>query len=113
MIQAQQTTATQEYQQFHLLDEDGFLVDAHEWTRAFSEQRAEEKGLALNSKHWQLIELLRSKYLKLGALPPMRTVCKSVGLNRDELKSHFGSCLNLWKLAGLPNPGEEAITYMN
>lgn len=113
MIDLQTQAQRPNYQSFHLLDEDGFLVDAHEWSREFTHQRAVDEGLELNEKHWQLIELLRDKYLTLGALPPMRTVCKAVGLDRNLLKAQFGSCLRLWKLAGLPNPGEEAIAYMN
>ena len=96
-----------------LLDEEGFLIDAADWDRGFSQDKAKEKGVILSDKHWQLIELIRDKYLRLGSLPPMRTVCRSVGLNKIELKQQFGSCLNLWKIAGLPNPGEEAKTYMN
>ncbi len=109
----QQAQRPDDYQNFHLLDEDGFLVDAHEWDREFTRLRALEDGFELSDKHWQLIELLREKYLTLGALPPMRTVCKTVGLDKALLKSQFGSCLRLWKMAGLPNPGEEAIAYMN
>lgn len=96
-----------------LLDEEGFLIDAEDWDRGFSQKRANEKGVILSNKHWQLIELIRDKYLRLGSLPPMRTVCRSVGLNKQELKLQFGSCLDLWKIAGLPNPGEEARAYMN
>lgn len=96
-----------------LLDEDGFLQDPSIWTRAFSEQQASNIGVELSDKHWRLIEMIRGKYLTLGALPPMRSVCKSVGFEKSELKSQFGSCLTLWKIAGLPHPGQEAISYMN
>ena len=109
-----QTQATAEaYQAYEILDEEGFLIDPSDWDRSFTERRAIEQGTALTEQHWQLIALIRDKYLRLGALPPMRTVCKSVGLNRYALKRQFGSCLNLWKMAGLPNPGEEAKAYMD
>lgn len=98
---------------FVQLDEEGFILDLSDWNHSFSESRAALKGLELNDKHWFLIEYIRDKYIRLGALPPMRTVCKSSGLDKQELKAQFGSCLELWKIAGLPNPGEEAITYMN
>lgn len=113
MLDATQQQAGNEYQNFHLLDEEGYLIDAHGWDRAFTERRAEEMGLQLSDQHWQLIELIRDKYLRLGALPPMRTVCKSVGMDKNLLKSQFGNCLNLWRISGLPNPGEEAKAYMN
>ena len=102
-----------DYQIYERLDEEGYLIDASDWDHSFTERRAFEANILLTYKHWLLIEIIRDKYLRLGALPPMRTVCKSVGLDKQLLKAQFGSCLNLWKMAGLPNPGEEAKAYMN
>ena len=96
-----------------VLDEEGFLLDADDWTRTFSKQQALQIGVRLDDRHWALIELIRDKYLRLGSLPLMRTVCKTAGFDKSELKQQFGSCLTLWRIAGLPNPGEEAKTYMN
>ena len=96
-----------------VLDEEGYLLDVGDWNRAFTERGALEKSIVLTAQHWLLIELIRDKYLRLGALPPMRSICKTVGLQKAEVKNEFGSCLALWKIAGLPNPGEEARAYMN
>lgn len=113
MLNALNTNSAVDYQTYQLLDEEGYLIDASEWNREFTQRKAAEYHLELTDKHWTLIEVIRDKYLRLGALPPMRTVCKSVGLDKYVLKQQFGSCLNLWKIAGLPNPGEEAKAYMN
>ena len=113
MLNAQQTGQDFPYKPNQVLDEEGYLVDPADWDRDFTERRAREAHLVLTDKHWQLIDLIRDKYLRLGALPPMRSVCKAVGLEKQALKQQFGSCLALWKMAGLPNPGEEAKTYMN
>ena len=113
MLQATTLYETEDFALYERLDDEGFIVDAQEWSQSFSERRADEINVELNAKHWMLIDLIRDKYLRLGALPPMRTVCKSVGLEKHEIKNQFGSCLKLWKLAGLPNPGEEAKSYMN
>ena len=95
------------------LDSAGFLIDPCSWSRAFTEQRAFEQSIVLEDHHWRLIETIRDKVLRLGSLPPMRSLCKSVGVNRAAVSRDFGTCLNLWKIAGLPNPGEEAIAYMH
>ena len=95
----------------HLQDDEGFLLDAETWTVTYSELRAAEIGVELDHRHWALIDLIRDKYLRLGALPLMRSVCKASGFEKSELKQQFGSCLTLWKIAGLPNPGEEAKAY--
>lgn len=96
-----------------ITDENGYLLDPSDWNRAFTEQRARAMSIDLSDKHWQLIYLIRDKYLTLGALPPMRSVCKAVGFDKHMLKQQFGSCLMLWKIAGLPDPGEEARSYMS
>jgi tRNA 2-thiouridine synthesizing protein E len=95
-----------------LLDSEGYLADPLDWKPEFTEQRAAQEGIVLNDRHWLLIGVIRDKFIRLGALPPMRSVCKNAGLDRYHLKNQFGSCLTLWKMAGLPYPGEEAISYM-
>jgi dissimilatory sulfite reductase related protein len=95
------------------LDEDGFLIDWKNWNRNFSQRRAEDLQLNLDNRHWKLIDFIRDRYTRLGAIPPLRRICRSSQINRQELKQQLGGSLNLWKLAGLPNPGEEAKTYMN
>ena len=96
-----------------ITDKQGYLLDPLDWSPSFTQQRAREAGIELKDGHWQLVELIREKYLNLGALPPLRSICKAVGFDKHELKQQFGSCLNLWKIAGLPDPGEEARAYMN
>lgn len=96
-----------------ILDAEGFLIDPLDWERSFTEQRALRANIVLDDKHWLLIEIIRDKYLRLGALPLMHIVCKAAGLDKRVLKQQFGSCLNLWKIAGLPDPGEEAKAYMS
>ena len=113
MLNLEQGKSALDQNRIEMVDVEGFLIDTLSWDRSFREMRAEEAGLVLTAQHWQLIELIRDKYLRLGALPPMRTVCKAVGMDKLVLKRQFGSCLGLWKMAGLPNPGEEAKAYMN
>ena len=111
MLQTQQVS--EQYPNYQILDEEGFLIDPSDWDRAFTARLAAQMSVDLSEKHWELIGFLRDKYLRLGALPPMRTVCKSVGIRKLEIIRRFGSCLTLWQMAGLPNPGEEAKAYMN
>jgi len=95
------------------LDEEGFLLDHSLWNRALAQRLADSQGLgALNPTQWMLIDFVRDKYFRLGALPPMRHVCRKLGVEREAVKKSFGGCRQLWQVAGLPNPGEEAISYM-
>ena len=95
-----------------IVDEQGFLINPEEWTEAFAENALDLAG-KLTSQHLNVIHFVRSKFLHLGALPPVRHVCKSTGMEKSELKLLFGSCLNLWRAAGLPSPDDEIRSHMN
>jgi len=95
-------------------DEDGFLADSGRWTPGLAEQLAQEAGIGeLSATHWQVIRFVRERYFSIGALPVMRLVCRAAGLDRSRAHRLFSSCRSLWCIAGLPNPGEEAKSYMN
>ena len=97
-----------------LFDEDEFIINPDTWTEALAEQLASNAEiLSLTESHWQIIHFLRDKYLRLGAIPPMSRVCRELKQERNAVRTLFGSCLQLWQIAGLPYPGEEAKTYMN
>ncbi len=96
------------------LDSDGFLLDSSSWTEETARVLAELRGLSpLNRRHWAVIYFVRDRYLRLGAIPPIRTICRSSEISRSDVKALFGSCLDVWRVAGLPDPGEEAKTYMS
>ena len=95
-------------------DEDGFLAESECWTSDVADQLARQAGIgALTAKHWDVICIVRERYFSIGALPVMRLVCRAAGLNPSQAHQLFSSCLSLWRIAGLPNPGQEARAYMN
>lgn len=97
-----------------LFDEDGFLIQKDLWTESMACQLAELAELGeLKKPHWDIIHFLRDRYLRLGAMPPMRRICREFGYEKDAVKGLFGGCRQLWQIAGLPNPGEEAKAYMD
>jgi tRNA 2-thiouridine synthesizing protein E len=96
------------------LDDEGFLLDRRVWNRALAQQIADNGGVGqLGATHWLLIDFVRDRYFRLGAMPPTRNMCRKLGVDRDAVQKAFGSCRNLWQIAGLPNPGGEAIAYMS
>jgi len=95
-------------------DDDGFLVESDTWTPRLADELAHQAGIAeLTAKHWEVIHFVRKRYFSIGALPVMRLVCRASGLDPHRAHDLFDSCRSLWRIAGLPNPGEEAKTYMN
>ena len=93
-------------------DEYGFLVAPELWSENVAAFIAELDGIGpLGSEHWDVICFLRDRYLRLGAIPPIRNLCRGVGLSRDRLKMLFGNCRTIWRIAGLPDPGEEVRNH--
>ena len=77
-------------------------------------QLAETRGIGeLGATQWLIIDFVRDKYFRLGAMPPMRNMCRKLGVEPEAVKKSFGTCRQLWQVAGLPNPGGEALSYMS
>ena len=95
-------------------DRDGYLVEPDGWSADLAEELARQSGIVeLTAKHWEVIGIVRDGYFLIGALPVMRLVCRAAGLDPSRAHELFSSCSSLWRIAGLPNPGEEAKAYMH
>jgi tRNA 2-thiouridine synthesizing protein E len=94
-------------------DEDGFLLDPLQWDEDLAQDIAQADHIGgLTESHFRIIRYLREHYLQNQTLPVMRHVCRSLGLEAHSVHQLFGSCREAWRVAGLPNPGEEAKAYM-
>lgn len=96
------------------LDEDGLLLNPEQWNESLAEELALMVGIGeMSDDHWLIIYSLRDYYARFGVAPAMTNVCHSYA--RDKLWVHnlFLTCLNAWIVAGLPNPGEEAKSYLS
>ena len=97
-----------------LLDEDGLLRDFAAWNEALAEALAQDSGVgALTEMHWKILRAMRENFAKTGTAPVMHRVCRDAGIERDQVNELFGYCLVAWRVAGLPNPGEEARSYLS
>jgi len=96
-----------------LFDDDRFLTAPDQWNEELAQRIARSEGVGLLTEpHWRIIHHVRGRYMELGGLPSMRRVCRATGLSREEIYGLFGGCLEVWRIAGLPNPGEEARSYL-
>lgn len=95
-------------------DEEGFLVDSGLWDKSVAGKLALMQGIEhLDSQQWNFITTLRQYYFTFHKLPPFRRVChiNHLGNNcANVLFSNHG--IEAWRIAGLPDPGEEAKSYM-
>lgn len=106
-----QTSATPPEPRF---DADGFLLDGTAWTPELAQRIALREGVPpLQERHLEIVRYIRAHYSELGAFATPRRICGVLDLDKREMQDFFTSCINAWKIAGLPNPGAEARSYMH
>lgn len=96
------------------LDESGLLVNPDDWNERVAITLARHNGIdILTNDHWKIIRALREHYAKFGVAPTMHNICREYGHRTSWAHDLFVSCLNAWRIAGLPDPGEEAKSYLS
>jgi len=96
-----------------IFDRDGFLLDPFMWSESLADRIAQNDGLGeLSELQISLLIALRREYAKHGSVTALSHVCHLTGQSADCMQHLFPSPREAWRIAGLPNPGEEAKTYM-
>jgi len=96
-----------------IFDPDGFLLDPAMWSESLADPLAPNDGLGeLNELQIGLLLTLRREYAKRGSVTALSHICHLTGLSADCMQHLFPSPREAWRIAGLPNPGEEAKSYM-
>jgi sulfur relay (sulfurtransferase) DsrC/TusE family protein len=101
-------------QEIHdIFDDNGFLADPDLWNRDLALHIADQLGIReLRDSHWAVIDCLREHFLA-NAIPPFEVdVCGELDLVEDCVRRLFGGAIAAWKVAGLPDPQEDARTFM-
>lgn len=95
------------------VDEDGYLIHPEDWNEMIANNLAECDGIApLTEAHWSVIQSLRQHFYKTGGVPSLRHVCLENDLDPHCIPRLFRDRGHeAWRVAGLPNPGEEARAY--
>jgi tRNA 2-thiouridine synthesizing protein E len=103
----------QDHRHPSVLDAKGFLTDPALWDAHLATRMARRLGVGeLAVEHWRVIERLRSGWLTEGHLPVQQHLCRELDLVSGCVDKLFGGLVEAWKVAGLPDPGEEARVYM-
>ncbi|MGD9385409.1 MAG: TusE/DsrC/DsvC family sulfur relay protein [Thioalkalispiraceae bacterium] len=106
--------AMQQLQSVPEVDEDGFLLDPERWNANLASTLASQFGIeSLTDEHWLVINALRDYFNKFGVAPAMNHISNQYGKDKNWVHSLFGDCLHAWCVVGLPNPGEEAKSYLS
>ena len=96
-----------------IFDPDGFLLDPAMWSESLADRVAQSDGLGeLSELQIGLLHALRREYAKHGSVTALSHVCHLTAQSADCMQHLFPSPREAWRIAGLPNPGEEAKSYM-
>lgn len=96
-----------------MFDQEGFLLDIHEWSPEVAEQIASSENITLTDAHWQIIELAREYHQTFDISPEMRPFVKWTAQKLGPEKGKSIYLLSLFpgspaklvsKIAGLPKP---------
>ncbi|MBI5056545.1 MAG: TusE/DsrC/DsvC family sulfur relay protein [Nitrospirae bacterium] len=95
------------------LDEEGYLLNFDDWSEKTACGLAEHEGIEeLSKDRLEIIKFMREYYTKFKAFPILGAVCKNVHQPKDCVNEDFIDPVKAWKIAGLPKPSEEVISYL-
>jgi len=95
-----------------MIDKDGFLTNFEDWTEKVALFLAGREGIAaLPEDRLDILKFMREYYRKHRFFPIVRYVCKNVHQPNNCMTEKFIDPVTAWKIAGLPNPGEEVIMF--
>lgn len=90
----------------------GFLENVEDWSTELASQMADEDGLELGERHWDLLHYLREEYISNGANQPnTRTLVKAMSRCWDDKSVNAKTLYDLFpgdpskqggRIAGLP-----------
>ncbi len=96
-----------------VFDPDGFLIDPAMWNENLADRIAQTDGIGpLNDTQLGLLQTLREEFSKHNSITAFHHVCHLAGQKPGCMQNLFTNPREAWRLAGLPNPGEEAKTYL-
>ena len=94
------------------VDDDGFLTHTEVWTEEMARVLAARDGIGqLSEEHFAILRYLREYYRRHRFFPIPRAICRSVQQPRSCVTDSFTDPVKAWKIAGLPNPGEEVLGF--
>jgi tRNA 2-thiouridine synthesizing protein E len=96
-----------------LFDKDGFFINSEQWDIALAQRIAHSEDMGeMDALQQELLLTLRDEFQKFDAVTALSHICHLNGLDADCLHQLFRSPRQAWRIAGLPNPGEEAKVYL-
>lgn len=87
------------------VNEEGYLTDLSQWTKAVAIEMAKEEGIELTDQHWAVLDYLQKSFRNGDSLS-IRSLGKHGPVSVKELYELFpgGPLKKSSKIAGIPKP---------
>lgn len=87
-------------------DDEGFMVNAADWTKEIGQAIAQALEISLTDKHWQVINFARSDFEQNGEPPTLRRITQQTDVSMKEMYQLFpdGPAKLAANIAGLKKP---------
>jgi dissimilatory sulfite reductase related protein len=87
-------------------DDEGYMVNAGDWTDEIGRAIAEALEIDLTDKHWQVINFARSEFELNGEAPTLRRITQQTDISMKEMYQLFpdGPAKLAANIAGLKKP---------
>jgi TusE/DsrC/DsvC family sulfur relay protein len=88
------------------VNDDGFLTNPKDWSPDVAEVLAQQSGIELTPRHWDVINFCRSDFEEIGDAPGLRRITKVGDIPTKEIYKLFpgGPGKLSAKVAGLHKP---------
>ena len=95
------------------LDDKGYLKDFNSWNENVARALAVHEAVGeLTDEELEVIRFMRQYYAKYKSFPLLRLVCRNVHQPEDCVNEEFIDPVKAWKIAGLPEPVGEVLSYL-
>jgi tRNA 2-thiouridine synthesizing protein E len=95
------------------VDDAGYLMNFQDWNEKVACAIAEQEGVEeITKDRMEVIKFMRDYYKQFNSFPILGSVCKNVHQPKDCVNEDFVDPVKAWKIAGLPKPSEEVISYL-
>ncbi len=96
------------------LDKNGYLTNINAWNDSVAAAIASKEGIKkLTEDHLTVLRFLREYYIRFNSFPLLRMVCTNLHKPKTCMTKPFKmDPLKAWKIAGLPQPSEEELSYL-
>lgn len=94
------------------VDDAGYLKNMDDWSEEVARTLASMEGVELKPEEMDIIGFMRDYYNKYQSFPILGFVCKNLDRPGDCVNDEFIDPLKAWKIAGLPEPGGEVVSYL-